>query len=190
MLSRIKIIEKIKNNEYSKTKVFLYIFITVLIFLAMHLYSLPIIRGYSKGLDILDNKYFGYNQNYVKTLFYNLNNSGRQAYLYHEIFLDTFLPIFLGFSLLFFTICLYKKSSKILFTFLIWLVFGYVMFDYIENILVVFMLLRYPSNNKILINISSLSAILKILFSGLSILAIIIGSMKVAYNEFKTKFFK
>ncbi|HRX10133.1 MAG TPA: hypothetical protein P5210_00720 [Draconibacterium sp.] len=117
----------------------------------------------ANGMKILDMLPEGYDIHYVNSLFEALGENGRQAYLYYQIPLDLFFPIFygLGFCLLY-AYFLRKinqhKSPFFYFSFLP-LIAG--VSDYLENIGIIAMLNQYPNYSDETVSITSTFSFLK-----------------------------
>ena len=143
--------------------VFIFLILSSILYFFMLTYTIPKLTAIANGMKILDMLPEGYDIHYVNSLFEALGENGRQAYLYYQIPLDLFFPIFygLGFCLLY-AYFLRKinqhKSPFFYFSFLP-LIAG--VSDYLENIGIIAMLNQYPNYSDETVSITSTFSFLK-----------------------------
>lgn len=164
--------EKIKNiSNYKYISILAVFFIVLIIFLNVKPFG-PYSFRKAKVIDVR----YSYSTNDVISLFNKLGENGRGSYKLFYLFDYIFGLVYF---LLFVLIILnnyYKKLKMVKLTkvFLIIALFA-VLFDYIENTLVLIMLSKYPANISSLVSIAKPVTLLKFLFNYSSLLIIIAG---------------
>lgn len=90
------------NKHATGIKVLVWFLITQVIYLTMLLVTIPKVLTHAGEMKLLDMMPTGYDVDYVKMLFENLGQAGREAYLYRQIPLDLIYPLLfsISFSLL------------------------------------------------------------------------------------------
>lgn len=158
--------------------------VSTAVYLIMILGTIPHIEKSVGGMKIFDLSPMGYSHEYTVTLMGMMSEEIKNYYKYLQIPLDFIYPLAVAlFSL--FSLALMNNRVKIWGWFYIFPILGGV-FDYLENILVFFMLSGYQ--NKILIQFSSISTIIKSVSSAISyslllIIFLIFLVKKVAINK-------
>lgn len=162
----------------------------LIIYLLMLFYSIPKIEDYAEGMKILDLLPSGYSYEYVMTLFGKLGEVGRNLYLYLQLPLDFIYPglFAISCSLLLFWLYLkvVNKNSKVFYFCLTPFVAG--LFDYVENINILYMLISYPNLTELEVFISSTATLLKSGFTIIVWFLLIIGV--VMFIKQKVRFTK
>ncbi|WP_143102422.1 hypothetical protein [Lutibacter maritimus] len=130
---------------------------------------------YSDGMKILDMLPMGYNAEYVKNLFVTLGENGRHTYLFEQIPFDMIYPGLFGLT---YSLIIFYLSKKINFDNLSIYKIALLpmfagIFDYLENIGVIFLLTKFPDLNEKVVGTSSLFSLGKSLFTTLTFLTII-----------------
>lgn len=152
----------IKKNTTGK-KVLLFFVVSNIIYLLMLLVTIPKLMKYTGGMKILDMMPLGYDPDYVKTLFQQLGEDGRNFYLYYQIPLDLIYPFLFATSISLMLYWFFEKlvipNSKIFYASLI-PVFA-ASFDYLENFGIIAMLSIYPDFSFLLAQITSVFSLLK-----------------------------
>jgi len=137
---------------------------------------------FSNGIKLLDMMPTGYDSAYVENLFNLLGEKGRNTYLYRQIPIDMIYPLFFGISycllLAYFLDKLKKLNSFYIYLCLLPIIAG--IFDYLENLGIITMLINYPIYSQKLIVSTNIFTIIKsmtttIYFVTLIIILIILG---------------
>ena len=142
-------------------------FLYALALLLLILYSFRVIpsfitKHFEDGVALLDLRLW-YTSSEVYNLFYALGNSGRESYVYFLLYVDMFYPIVYGLFLILTIHILYKRVNfketnlKIAMA----LPLGALLFDYIENISILFLLNNYPAIEGCNVLVASASTFLK-----------------------------
>jgi hypothetical protein len=149
--------------------------ITNVVYFTMVLFTGPLVSSYSNGMKILDLK-FGYDAGYVNALFTTLGETGRHVYLYNQLPVDMVYPLLAGLTYCLVIGYLLRKLEKfegpLFYLCLTPLLSG--LFDYIENIGIISLLVSYPNPLEKLTVIFSGATVIKFIFGGINFLAIII----------------
>lgn|GEM_PF-523788 len=178
----------IKIAEFATGKrVLLLVILTNFVYALMIAITIPLVMKSSNGLELLDMMPAGYSPVYVKTLLEILGEEGRHSYLFIQIPVDMLYPLLFGvsYSLLlayfliklgwpksYFVICLLPLAAGL--------------FDYFENIAVVNMLMRYPSEVTSVAEVASVLTIIKSIFSTFSFMAIVIVGALFLLKKWRT----
>lgn len=171
----------ILNNIQGKKVLFLFI-LTNLVYAFMLMVTIPKVMHFSGGMKLLDMIPTGYNLEYVKTLFDTLGEKGRNAYLFRQIPVDMIYPFLFGISncliLAYFLKKLNKLSGLLFYLCFIPIVAGIA--DYVENVGIITMLMKYPNLSNGSVMITNIFSVIKsmsttIYFVVLIIILIILG---------------
>ncbi len=158
--------EIIYNNIKGK-KVLLLFILTNLVYAFMLLVTIPKVMSFSNGMKLLDMLPTGYNAEYVNSLFDILGEKGREVYLFNQIPIDMIYPFLFGISFCLVLAYFFQKLSKLngyfLYLCLLPVVAG--IFDYLENIGIITMLINYPNLSKSLITTTNIFTIFKSVFT-------------------------
>ncbi len=129
----------------------------------MLLYTIPQVEQYSAGMKLFDLSPSGYSYQYAIELLSALGSTGRATYLYRQLPLDFVYPGLFAVSFCLLQSWLFAKSllpdSKIFYACLVPLTAG--LFDYLENICIVFMLTSFPNVPEMLVAFASAFTIVK-----------------------------
>jgi hypothetical protein len=183
--NKIMIRGPIKRNLNGR-KVLLLFILTNIIYVIMLTVTIPKVMEFSGGMKLLDMMPAGYNSDYVMTLFSNLGDVGRDAYLYRQLPVDMVYPLLfaVSYSLLLGYILnkLGKFENKLFYLCYIPILSG--LFDYFENIGIILMLKGYPDISMGLIKLTSIFSVCKsvsttIFFVMLIVLLIILALIKI-----------
>lgn len=178
--------QKIVNFCLS-TNVWIFLIPLLSIFSAMTFFIIPNLQQQIGGGELLDTRFSGYHLVEVQNLMESLGKKGRFNYFYLELFGD--LP-FILFYVITFTIfivrLLEKNKIKTQILFLIALLpFLSGMFDCLEDVLIIKMLLTYPTTNPTTIYLASKVTTLKgyalsltIIFLLLNLIIFLLKKMK------------
>ncbi len=138
--------------------------ISTAVYLIMIMGTIPHIERSVGGMKIFDLSPMGYSHDYTVTLMGMMSEEIKNYYKYFQIPLDFIYPLAIGlFSL--FSLAFMNNRVGFWGWFYIFPIFGCV-FDYLENIFVFFILSGYQ--NKMIIQFSSLSTIIKSISSTIS----------------------
>jgi hypothetical protein len=154
----MKLILKLKSSLYknSKTKNIIIILIAAqAINVAMNLFTFPIIQANSHGLMPFDISPMGYSFEYARTFLDALSQNSRNVYLFIQEPLDLFFPLLSSLFFMLLLARLTKNNSNFPFIGLVPLIF-----DYVENILVINMLIANNISST-LVKVSSIVSIIK-----------------------------
>jgi len=178
----MKRIEKILTKNIKGKRVLILFLITNLIYAFMLIITIPKVMIFSNGIKLLDMMPTGYDSAYVENLFNLLGEKGRNTYLYRQIPIDMIYPLFFGISycllLAYFLDKLKKLNSFYIYLCLLPIIAG--IFDYLENLGIITMLINYPVYSQKLIVSTNIFTIIKsmtttIYFVTLIIILIILG---------------
>lgn len=182
-----KIITNIQDKAIGRT-VFKFFIGALIIYVLMLFYSIPKIEDYAQGMKILDLLPSGYTYEYVMSLFDKLGEVGRNLYLYLQLPLDFIYPglFAISCSLLLFWLYLkvINKNSKVFYLCLAPFVAG--VFDYVENMNILYMLISYPNLTELQVAITSTATIFKSGFTIIFWFLLIIGSIMLIKQKFQT----
>jgi hypothetical protein len=123
----------------------------------MLLVTIPKVMSFADGMKLLDMLPFGYEAVYVQQLFDTLGEEGRLAYLTWQLPLDMIYPglFVLSYSLI--TVYLLNKMGKFngwaINLAFIPIIVG--LADYLENVGIITMLLKYPNQTSIMVEFTS-----------------------------------
>ncbi len=159
----IRSLKKLIYTFSSGKTVLIFFVLSTIIYFLMILITIPNVSGFANGMKILDMMPEGYDDQYVNTLFSELGENGRHAYLYYQIPLDLIFPALfgVGFCLLFafFLKKLNQITSPFFYFSLLPLIAG--ISDYIENIGIITMINQYPNYSSETVAITSTFSFLK-----------------------------
>ena len=143
------------------------------VYLLMLFHTIPGVESYVPEMKIFDLLPSGYSYDYAVGLLSALGNDGRNEYLSRQLPLDFIYPALFSISsflmLAWLFLKRYDKGSRIFYLCLVPVIAG--IFDYLENIQIVLMILNYPDVSKNQVVLSSASTIVK---SGLTTLFLLI----------------
>ncbi len=173
-------------EKYATRKYILIFFISALFFLLLMIfYSVPLVRSHANGMTILDMKFGGYPPNYAYSLFKKLGPNGRNAYLFVQIPLDMIYPLMFGIAFSLILTNIFRrafKSKNVIQNFNI-ILFFVSLFDYMENICIITMLISYPSFSPALAFTTSVFTTVKFAFITITLLFSILGLIKMIWNR-------
>jgi hypothetical protein len=157
-------------------KVLLVFLLTNVVYLIMIGYTIPGVRQYANGNNLFDMMPGGYSADYALHLLTLLGEEGRSAYLHNQLPVDMIYPFLFGlcYSLLlaYFLNKLNRLETRLFYV--TWLPILAGLFDYLENISIIFMLLRYPSFSPHLASLASVFTVIKSVLSTLSFLMLVV----------------
>jgi hypothetical protein len=156
--------EKLKTSRWIQGKTVLWLFIiTNLIYVFMLTVTIPKVMGFAGGMKLMDMLPSGYDFQYVNVLLNKLGEEGRALYMYRQIPADMIYPALFGISysvlLLYFFKKLNKLNSGLVYLSILPPIGG--LFDYMENIGIIFMLKRFPDLTTDLVSMTNVFTIVK-----------------------------
>ena len=183
-----KLMELIKKKLIGK-KIFLLFFLTNFVYALMLIITIPKVMTFSNGLKLLDMMPTGYNSDYINILFETLGEKGRYTYLYSQIPLDMIYPLLFGISycliLAYFLNKLNKLKSSFFYLCLLPLIAG--IFDYLENIGIITMLINYPNNSQVLMKLTNSFTIIKSMTTSVYFLSLLVILITVGIKTLNRK---
>ena len=144
-------------------RVLIWVSITYLIYAFILLVSIPSVSKFTGGMNTFNMMPFGYSSEYVLKLLSTLGTEGRHAYLLHQIPLDLVFPFIFAFgNCLLIGFLLNKINSlkgKLMYLCLLPVFASW--FDYLENVGVMTMLLKYPTVTEFVIHFTEFFSVTK-----------------------------
>lgn len=164
------------RKNISGRKVLVFFILTNTVYVFMVIVTIPAVMQYTGGMDLLDMMPGGYNVDYVMTLFNKLGEAGRNTYHYRQIPADMIYPLLfaMAYPLLLGYIInkLGKFESRLYYLCYIPMLSG--LFDYLENIGIIFMLRSYPDISKGLIQTTSIFSVCKSVMTSIFFVTLIV----------------
>jgi len=181
--------KKLIKSHLNGKKILLLFLITNFVYGFMLLVTIPKVMSFSDGIKLLDMMPIGYNAEYVNTLFNTLGEKGRFLYLYRQIPIDMVYPFLFGVSYFLILAYFLNKLNKLksLFYYLCFLPVIAGIFDYFENIGIIFMLSNYPSYSQNLIMSTNLFTIIKSITTSIYFIVLIVVLVLVGLKTIKQK---
>lgn len=128
-----------------------------IIYFIMLLYTIPQVSAYAPGMNLFDLSPSGYTFDYAIKLLDTLGSHGRELYLYRQLPLDFIYPGLFAASYSLLLSWLFLKTqqtdSKLFYFCYIPIAAG--LFDYLENISIVSILVSYPNVSEVSISLTS-----------------------------------
>ena len=157
----------------SGRNVFIFLIPSLAVYLLMLLHTIPGVESYAPEMKIFDLSPSGYSYDYAINLLSTLGNDGREEYLNTQLPLDFIYPALFSISSFLLLAWLFSKrndkGSRIFYFCFVPIIAG--IFDYLENIQIVLMILNYPDITRAQVILSSAFTIAK---SGLTSLFFLI----------------
>ncbi len=165
-------------QRHSTGKVIASLFVlTMAVYLTMLLYSIPAVTAFAPQLPIFDLSPFGYSFNYATELLDTLGVEGRNLYLSTQLPLDFIYPGLFSITYSLLLVWLFGKTfnenSKIYYLAFVPLLAG--IFDYVENVFIIKMIISFPDLQIATVKVSSLFTFLKSSFTMLFFVLLIVG---------------
>jgi len=133
------------------------------VYALMLLVAIPMVGQHAPGMELFDLSPTGYSHLYAMTLLNALGDEGRYTYLYRQLPLDFIFPGLFAISCSLMLSWLFAKcfrpESAVFYLCLVPVAAG--LFDYLENIGIVRMLLTYPHVTELNVSLASTMTILK-----------------------------
>jgi hypothetical protein len=170
-------------------KVLVLFIITNIVYVFMLAVTIPNVKQYSGGMDLPDMMPGGYSSDYIITLFNKLGEAGRDTYLYRQIPVDMIYPLLFAVSytlLLGYVLNKLGKVNSMLFYLCFLPVFSG-LFDYLENIGIIFMLKSYPDVSTGLIQVTSIFSVCKNVSTTIFFVTLIVLLVNLALFRIRRK---
>lgn len=149
----------------------------VIVYFIMLLYTIPQVSAYAPGINLFDLSPSGYSFEYAIKLIDTLGSDGRALYLYRQLPLDFIYPGLFAVSCSLLLSWLFlktqKSNSKLFYFCYIPVAAG--LFDYFENILIVYILTSYPKVTEVSVSLASTLTIVKSVLTTVFFVLLIIG---------------
>lgn len=165
-------------------RVLIWVVFTYLIYAFILLVSVPSILKYTNGMNTFNMMPFGYSSEYVMKLLITLGSEGRHAYLFHQIPLDLVFPFIFAFGncLLVGYLLNRMNSLKGNLIYLCLLPVFASWFDYLENIGVMTLLLKYPNVSELVIQFSNFFSVTKSLLMNIFFFVLFVMLLFVGFK--------
>ncbi len=151
----------------------------------MLLYSIPQVEQYAPGIKIFDLSPGGYSYEYSMQLLATLGIAGRDTYLYRQLPLDFVYPVFFAISSCLLLAWVFSKGKvqtpAVYYLCLVPILAG--LFDYLENIQIILMLVSYPDISERRVVVSSLTTIGKSGLTTAFLVILVIGCFRIAWKK-------
>lgn len=157
--------------------VLIFLIPSLAVYFVMLFYTIPGVQSYAPDMKIFDLSPAGYSYDYSIKLLSLLGDEGRKKYLYTQLPLDFIYPALFSISSFLLLAWLfskrYDKGSSIFYFCFVPVVAG--IFDYLENIQIVLMILNYPEISRVQVALSSTATIAKSGLTTIFFLLLIFG---------------
>ncbi len=171
-----KLIAYLQNVATGRT-VLRFFIPAMVVYCIMLFYTIPQVELYAPKMKIFDLLPTGYSFEYANELLHVLGKKGRDLYLYQQLPMDFIYPGLFAVSCCLLLSWLFTKSlnsnSKMFYLCFVPVAAG--LFDYLENIGIVRMLLSYPNVAESLVSITSYLTILKSAFTTTFFVLLLLG---------------
>jgi hypothetical protein len=176
-------------QDHSSGKLVLSFFVlTMVVYMAMLLYTIPIVNSFAAEMKLFDLSPMGYSTSYAISLLETLGVNGRSKYLIVQLPIDFVYPALFAITyslLLTWSFNKYlNKNSKLYYLVTIPIFVGF--FDYLENVLIISMLKSYPNVSQVVVELSSLSTILKSISTSIFFVILILSFIYMFKYRLKT----
>lgn len=159
----------------------------MIIYSIMIFYTIPLIEQYAAGMKLFDLSPTGYSFDYALQLLQALGISGRDNYLYWQLPLDFLYPgLFSASCSLLLSWLLtksVKSSSKLYYLCLVPVAAG--VFDYLENICIIYMLNSYPEVIEWIVVTASTFTVLKSVLTTLFFVSLCLCGILLWFHQRK-----
>jgi hypothetical protein len=154
--------EFILRNIQAKWVIF-WLILTYFIYSVLLFVIIPELMAFSGGKLIFNIMPFGYSEEYVKELLSTMGEVGRKNYLHHLIPVDLFFPFMFAYSNFILTGYLLNRLEAVRdgFKYLCLLPVFASWFDYLENLGVMAMLVKYPDESNALVQFCDFFSVTK-----------------------------
>lgn len=169
------------------TNIWLFVIPLLLIFSVMTFFIIPNLQQQIGGGELLDTRFNGYNFIDINSLMEQLGPKGRTNYLYLELFGD--LPFIIFYVITFIILIMRlliknKAKTKVLFYIASFPLLAGI-FDFVEDTLIINILLTSPKINSETIDFSASATTIKGLFLVLTILSLLLNVILLLFQKMK-----
>jgi len=182
-------LRKIINKNSTTNKVLILFVMTNLVYAFMLIVTIPKTMEFANGMKLLDMMPFGYNAEYIKTLFDALGEEGQQAYLFNQLPVDMIYPFLFGacYSLLIVYLLkkLKKSDSRYFYLAILPLIAGVA--DYFENFGIITMLNSYPNLSHRIMGTTNIFSVVKSMSTTVFFISLIITFLVLGITTIKDR---
>ena len=175
-----RFVDTIKNAA-SGRNVLLFLIPSLAVYLVMLVHTIPGVQSYAPGMKIFDLSPGGYLYEYAIELFSALGDEGRKKYLNTQLPLDFIYPALFAISsallLTWLFLKRYDKHSKVFYFCFVPIFAG--LFDYLENIQIVIMILNFPDISNAQVFLSSICTMAKSGLTTIFFLLLLFATIRV-----------
>lgn len=168
--------ENLIRKNLDGRRIILLFILTSFIYSMMLFVTIPRITNFSEGMKIPDMIPFGYSAEYINSLMNTLGASGRNVYLYNQLPLDMIYPFLYGLTYCLILAWFLEKIGKLkgyyFYLCLLPVIAG--LFDYLENIGIITILISYPFNSDLLSQVTNVFSLFKSALTTLFFLLLLI----------------
>jgi hypothetical protein len=177
-------------QRYSTGKVVFILFvITMIVYITMLSYSIPLVSAFAPELPLFDLSPAGYSFAYANELLMALGAEGRTVYMTTQLPLDFMYPglFSITYSLMLVWILgkLVCATSKVHYLALIPFLAG--IFDYIENVYIIKMIVSFPDLQESTVEVGSLFTLLKSGFTTVFFILLTVGFLLLLKKKLSTE---
>lgn len=162
---------------------------TNIVYAIMLLITIPQVMAFADGMELLDVLPFGYEAHYVQLLFDTLGEEGRHTYLTRQLPLDMLYPGLFAVSYSLITVYLLSKMGKfngwVVNLAFIPIVVG--LADYLENAGIITMLLKYPNQTNLMVEMTSTFSVVKAMSTTVFFVCLVVILVAYAILHFRRK---
>ena len=170
-------------------RVALLFILTNVLYAFMLLKTIPQVMGFSGGMKLLDMLPAGYDFAYVSDLFEKLGDAGRNAYLLRQIPADMVYPALFAISysllLAFFIKKLNNLNGPLVYACLLPIIAG--LFDYMENIGIISMLVTYPNLSTGTVTATNIFTVIKSITTSIYFVLLLVVMVMVGIKFIRSK---
>ncbi|WP_172279043.1 hypothetical protein [Chryseobacterium sp. LAM-KRS1] len=177
------------ENLCLKINIWLFIVPMGILFGIMSFFLIPGLQAHLGTTQLLDTMFSGYSTEYAEYLMQKLGHEGRHSYLSLELYADVpFIFFYVTvFTLLTVRLLIKNRLWNSWFRFIAFLPLLAGIFDWLENSMIISVLIQYPDINGKLISISSFATYMKGCFLILMFLSLLLNLMMILYRFIVSK---
>lgn len=182
-------IRKIIEPHLTGKKVLLLFLLANVVYALMLAVTIPKTMTFSNGLKLLDMMPFGYDLEYINTLFETLGEKGRKVYLVNQLPVDMIYPFLFGVSYCLLIGYFLKKLNKLdsVYFYLCFLPLVAGIADYAENFGVLAMLNSFPDISPITATVTNVFTLIKSMTTTVFFVALIIALLILGIKKIKER---
>lgn len=177
------------QKTISGKSILLLFVVTNIVYAVMLLVTIPQVMAFADDMQLLDVLPFGYESQYVQLLFDTLGEEGRHAYLTRQLPLDMIYPGLFAVSYSLITVYLLSKMGKFkgLAVNLAFLPVIVGLADYLENAGIITMLLKYPNQTSLMVELTSTCSVVKAMSTTVFFFCLMVVLVAYAIVYFRRK---